>query len=312
MEIFRNHYNQIDLRLPQGSVVTLGNFDGIHLGHQSLIRETVHSARKKGVPAVVVTYKPHPNQILFPKNQYFFLLSDSEKYKKMESLGIDYVLELHFNLELSQISAEDFLKDLLIQKLFAKKIVIGFNHHFGKDRRGDYSLLLKYKEVYGYDVMNLDPIYSGEDKVSSSLIRSAIQKGDLERAKDCLGEYHGVTTRIVEGAKRGNTIGFPTANHELIPGILLPPQAVYATSVIFQGKRYDAMSNLGKNPSFENDFLRMETHIINFHDNLYDDFIKVSFVKKIRDERKFSSIDELKIQLQLDKQKSIEILSTLF
>ncbi len=312
MEIFREQYDTIKLELPKGSVITLGNFDGIHLGHQSLIRETVSSARKKGVPAVLVTYKPHPSQVLFPDSTYFFLHSDFEKYSKIDSLGIDIVLELKFNKELSQVSAEDFLKDLLVSKLHAKKIIIGFNHHFGKDRRGDFELLQKYKDEYGFEVTNLDPIYSKEDKVSSSLIRSSILKGDLDRAKECLGEYHGVTTRIIEGAKRGNTIGFPTANHELVPGILLPPNAVYATSVEFHGKRFDAMTNLGKNPSFENDFLRMETHIFKFHENLYNEFLKVSFVKKIRDEKKFNSLESLKEQLEEDKLQSIQILSTLF
>ncbi|TGK89415.1 bifunctional riboflavin kinase/FAD synthetase [Leptospira bourretii] len=307
MKIIRS-LESIQNEFQNGSSLTLGNFDGIHVGHQTLLLRTVEKAKDLGLPSVVVTYFPNPSVVLGKKPNFKYLSSESEKEELIRGFGIDYLVVLDFTLELSKMSAEVFLEKIMIQTLNAKHIVIGYNHFFGAERRGDFTLLDSNKTKYGYAVELKEAVLKKESKISSSLIRGFLEKGEMEEAKILLGRNYHITGVVFEGAKRGRTIGFPTANIKVPEDKLLPAIGVYACFAKFDGHDHKGMVNIGHNPTFDGLGLHVEVNVFDFDGNLYGKEVELEIVHKIRDEKKFGGLEELKNQLTKDKEDSIRIL----
>ncbi|MDV6235852.1 bifunctional riboflavin kinase/FAD synthetase [Leptospira ellisii] len=292
-------------------VVTLGNFDGIHLGHQALLDRVLAVSRETGLSSCVVTYDPNPAVVLGKNPELKSLMSLSDKTAWIAERGIDYLVILPFDKRLAEMSAESFLENILLRDLKAKKIVIGFNHCFGKGRRGNYELLLEYSEKLNYSVEKVEPVYLEEVKLSSSYLRGLIAEGRISEAEKCLGRRYSVEGIVVSGHKRGRTIGFPTANVKTDPDLLLPGIGVYAGTTTVEEIEYPSMINVGRNPTFGENPLTLESHIFDFQNYIYDKKVRITFTERIRNEAKFEGIEALVAQLKDDEIQSRKILKNL-
>jgi riboflavin kinase/FMN adenylyltransferase len=283
----------------QGSVVTMGNFDGIHLGHQALIDGAVEDARSSRMPSVVLTFEPHPLQVLAPERAPKMLLSHKDKMELLRSLGVDVVMIQHFDLQFAKLAAEEFVRVVLLDRLKAAKIWVGKDLRFGQGRKGGVDDLLRWGTEAGFQVGIVEPILVDGVRVSSSRIRQLITDGKVDGARSLLGRYHFVSGRVVTGHQRGHDLGFPTAN---ISGRteVLPADGIYATLLHLGERTLLSVSSVGLNPTFGAGPRTIESHILNFHEDIYGAHVKLAFVKKIRDEKKFASTDELVNQIRGD------------
>lgn len=286
-------------------VVTLGNFDGVHLGHQAIFRKVIEEARKKKGEAVAITFEPHPLKILSPQNCPPLLTPFRKKMMLIEESGIEVVLCIEFTLDFSKISPFDFIKNILIEKVKANKIVVGYNYHFGKKQSGDIHILNHACKLFQVDVEVMEPVRIGSITVSSSKIRALIKEGEVEEASKLLGRNYPVIGKVVQGAKRGQTLGFPTANLE-ISEELYPKKGVYAVEVVWNQQHLNGLANVGMNPTFlpaqakQGGPLSVEVYILDFHHELYGEQIQINFKKRIRDETRFNSPSELMDQIRKD------------
>ncbi len=307
MRIIRD-LNEISDEFSKGTAVTLGNFDGIHLAHQALMKKVIQSSILKNISSVVISYFPNPALVLGKNPNFKNIITQKEKETLIEISGMNFMVVMPFTQELADTSAEDFLENILIRKLNVKKIIIGFNHCFGKNREGDFEFLQKHSLRYGYEVEKFEPVFFGEEKISSSLVRASILQGDMEKASLLLGRGFDVEGKVIHGFQRGKSIGFPTANIDIPEEIILPPVGVYATHAVVGGKTFASMTNVGDNPTFENKGLGIETNIFDFSGDLYGENLKVIFEKRIRDEKKFPSVEHLIRQLRNDEEVCRKIL----
>ncbi len=289
------------------SYLTLGVFDGIHLGHQALLKRI--QIQKDSYKRVLVTYYPHPDLVLGKRKDEYGteLFTYEEKLSLLQKYDIDVVVFLEFTKEFANTTAEDYLKKILIDKLKAKLIVIGYDQCFGKNREGNYNFLIEKSKQYNYSVEQVEPILYEGEVVSSSRIRDLIKKGDIEKANILLGKLFFITGTVVKGFQRGRTIGFPTANLDIPLTKVIPKIGVYRGYCEYGGIFYKAMINIGYNPTFNNQLLSVEAHILDFDQNIYGEQVKFHFVDRLRDEKKFSNILELKNQLEIDKNKTEEL-----
>jgi riboflavin kinase/FMN adenylyltransferase len=294
------------LRRPLNNpVVTLGNFDGVHLGHQSIFRKVKEEAQKINGEAVVITFEPHPLKVLSPQTCPPLLTPFRKKMMLIEKTGIDTVLCIEFNPNFSRISPFDFIKNILIEKVKARKIVVGYNYHFGRKHRGDVEILKQVCKLFNVDVEVIEPLRIGSTTVSSSKIRELIKDGEVEEASRLLGRNYPVIGKVVQGAKRGQTLGFPTANLEISED-LYPKKGVYAVEVVWNQQLFDGVANVGRNPTFHptqaggESPLSVEVYILNFHQDLYGEEIQINFRRRIRDETRFASPSELTAQIRKD------------
>lgn len=288
--------------------MTLGNFDGIHIGHQTLLKRITELGQKDDLPSVVVTYSPNPALVLGSRSDFRYLMDESEKIRQIQEFGIDCLMLLEFNIELSKMSAEDFLKDIIIGQLNAKHIVIGFNHFFGANRRGNVELLRGYSETYGYTVELFETLSYNGEKVSSSMVRKCLEQGEAFKASKLLGRPFAYSGEVVEGEKRGRLLGFPTANIKPKPDYLLPSAGVYAGTCQWDDQFFKAMINIGNNPTFPGVDYRLEAHLFGFDGDLYGKKVQIHFYQKLRNEQKFDGMDALKAQLEKDKLSSLQLL----
>lgn len=286
--------------------VALGNFDGIHLGHQRLIGEAVASAQRVNGSSAVLTFNPHPLSILRPEFAPPMLLSREAKEHMLYQLGVDVLILLPFTLKFAQLSPEEFIRDILIDKLGIKGIVVGYNYTFGHKGRGTPETLWKHGEEYGYSLNVIPPVKVGGQVVSSSLIRSKLSEGDVNFARKLLGYYPFTEGVVVKGERRGNKLGFPTANIECPEGMVVPCKGVYSVHVEFDGDVYLGVANIGTKPTFNghNQPTNIEVHLLDFCRNIYGKRIKVNYCRRLRDERKFASISDLVNQIQADVQSA--------
>ncbi|MFQ5962845.1 MAG: bifunctional riboflavin kinase/FAD synthetase [Candidatus Scalinduaceae bacterium] len=286
-------------------VVTLGVFDGVHLGHQRVIEKTVNLANKKKGESIVLTFGRHPRSIL-SKEPQSCITSLEHRLVLFEQLGVDITVVLKFSKKVSETSAEDFITRIIYGWLGAKVIVLGFNCSFGKDRMGNASMVHDFANKYGFEVVTCKPVESEGETVSSTAIRKNIVQGDLQKAKGMLGRRVSVFGTVVKGSGRGKMLGFPTANLNLHHEIK-PPSGVYATKVFLSGKEYGAITNVGKRPTFGENTRSsepiVEAHIVDFNESIYGKDLEVQFLFKLREEIKFENIDELKQQLKRDKKR---------
>ncbi len=290
--------------------MTLGNFDGIHLGHQALLDRVLQVSQKTGLASCVVTYDPNPAVVLGKKPEMKNLMVLADKEEWIRRKGIDFLVVLPFNKELAEMSAESFLEEILLKQLKARNIIIGFNHCFGKERRGNYELLKEYSEKLKYSVEKMDPVFLKEIKLSSSYVRRLISEGNVKEAARCLNRFYSVSGIVVGGHKRGRKIGFPTANVQPNADILLPSIGVYAGFTTVAEIEHPSMINIGHNPTFGENALTLESNIFNFQKDIYDETIKITFTEKIRNEIKFSSVENLIAQLKQDEISARNILKT--
>ena len=293
-----------------GSVVTDGMFDGVHLGHHQILQKVVQESRKLGIPSVLLTYWPHPRHILSPNQEKLQILTSlNEKIELISSQGIEYLLVLGFTSKFSEMTHEEFVKDILVEKLHTKKLIIGYDHRFGKDRLGDIEYLKTAGELYGFRIQQIGKQEVEQIAVSATKIRYALKNHLVESVSHFLGRPYSLLGKVVEGDKRGRTIGFPTANLDPDdPNKLIPADGVYATRVWIENVPYSSMTNIGVRPTVDGKSHKIETHIIDFEGDLYGQIIKLEFISPIREEMKFSGLLELKEQLGYDQEMALKLL----
>jgi riboflavin kinase / FMN adenylyltransferase len=296
-------------------VATIGIFDGVHLAHRAIIEKLNNTAKKVSGESVIVTLWPHPRIILNGKGDPTKLINTlEEKIELLETAGVDNLVILPFSRDFASTSFDEFVRDILFKKLNIRHLVVGYNHQFGKNREGNFNRLVELSDSLGFTIEQLQPVILGNDRVSSSTIRKLISLGSLERANELLGYYFYLTGNVVEGRKLGTQIGFPTANIEVSnPDKIIPATGVYAVLVKTDGRTFMGMMNIGYRPTVEDqpNKIVMEVNLIDFLGDLYNKSLQVTFIKKIRDEQKFNSIDALRDQILHDKETAVNILEKL-
>ena len=303
-------YENLNLKNP---VVTLGIFDGVHLGHKALLDRLVSSAKETRGESVVITFSPHPRIVLDKDSSSLtFLTTMDEKINLLDKAMVDHLIIIEFSREFSSMAACDFVREVLVEKIGTKYLLIGYNHHFGRKGEGDFNTVRQCTESLDFKIEQVAGLLSDGGAVSSSSVRAALLQGSLEEANKLLGYCYSISGTVVEGRRIGRTIGFPTANirpddqHKLIPY-----KGVYAVEVNLGGQFYPGMLSIGSNPTINSDpGLRfIEVHILNFEGDIYGKSISVVFRKRIRDEIRFDSIEKLVEQMKLDKQSTISLFS---
>ncbi len=291
----------------ENSVLTLGNFDGLHLGHQELVKMIIRRAQETGALSMVVTFRPHPLKVLAPEKCPPLISIYEEKIKLFEKLGIDVLVKIPFTLEFAAMAPEDFVRNILCGTLGAKEIFVGYNYRFGRGREGDIRTLRNLGKKYGFAVREIEQIAVDGEVISSTKIRTLLRDGDVEHAAKLLGRAYAITGIVVKGDGRGKGLGFPTANiapkHSIIPA-----DGVYAVRLVVREKAYDGIANIGMRPTFNKKVLAIEVHVFNFNEDLYGEDISLYFIKKIREEKKFKGAEALVAQIKADIQVAKEIL----
>jgi len=309
----RIHQDLSEVSHNKNSVVTLGTFDGVHLGHRKIIDEVVKKAALFGGRSFLITFYPHPKKIISRENKIELLSTHSEKVKLIESIGIEHMLIIKFTKEFSQLGPDKFLKKYIVDGIGAREVVIGYDHHFGKERGGDINFLQKKGSDSGFEVTVI-PAYDIDGvAISSSKIRKAILEGDIKLANKYLGRLYSFSGKVIRGDKRGRELGFPTANLDVEnKDKLLPAIGIYAVEFIVKEKKHFGLLSVGKRPTFYSaGDIVPEVYIYDFDKNIYDEFVTVNVVERIRGEEKFSSAEELVKQMNNDKKVGIEILKKL-
>jgi riboflavin kinase / FMN adenylyltransferase len=289
-------------------VVTLGNFDGVHRGHWEIIRRAVERAHRCGEVPVAVTFHPHPISVLRPDRAPLLLTSLHQRLTLLAMGGIEVAFVLHFTSRFAAVTAEDFVRFHLLECLRADHVVVGYRVGFGHERKGNAALLSALGAEYGFGVEVVSPVKAGSLDVSSSAIRRAVREGNLDAAEQMLGRRYGVEGRVVSGHRRGKELGFPTANLS-VRGLQLPPDGVYAVRVMVAGRPVPAVANLGFNPTFGDRERALEAHLLDFEGDLYNRRVEISFVQRLRGEKKFATPDELARQIERDVASARRVLS---
>ena len=311
MKVF-NHLDQI-IEPFKYAVITIGNFDGVHIGHQALFHEAIEKAETIGGTSVAMTFEPHPLRVMKPNNHPPLITLYEQKSELIERTGLDVLICVPFTLEFAALSAEQFVRDVLVQKIGMKAIVVGQDYSFGKNRQGDLDLLKSFGPEYGFEVIVAAWINSARalaERISSTKIRQLITDGRMEQAEKMLGRNYQIRGKVVRGRDRGGKVlGIPTANINLHDE-LCPKTGIYAVTVECEGQQHRGVANIGYSPTFDDHEFTVEVHILDFSDNIYDKKIRVNFIKRIRDEIKFSNISELIDQIKLDIAAAHEILKS--
>ena len=296
---------------PQKPVVlTQGTFDGVHFGHRRILRHVVSEARKIDGVSVLLTFYPHPRLVLYPDdNELKLLTTIEEKVDLVSALGIDFLIIIPFTKELSRLRASDFVRDILVEQLHISKLIIGYDHRFGRNREGGLQEMSRFAETYNFDLEEIPPQDIDDSIVSSTKIRNSLLEGDVHLAKDYLGDLYTISGKVEEGLQRGTAIGYPTANVRVSSSYkLIPQNGVYDVWVYVDKIKYAGMLNIGYNPTFEDKKWSMEVHILNFNKNIYHHKILISFCSRIREEMKFENVTSLVNQLTKDEGKVRSIL----
>ncbi|MDZ7806985.1 MAG: bifunctional riboflavin kinase/FAD synthetase [Gracilimonas sp.] len=293
------------------TVLTVGTFDGVHRGHRALIETVVNKARNRKARSVVVTFDPHPREIINPgKNGIQMLTTLKERCELLEDIGVDVLLVIPFDRDFSLLTSEEFVRDVIFKKVGVSEFVIGYDHQFGRDREGTIGTIEKLGEDLGFDSYVVSKQEMGDVTISSTLIRQTLsEEGNVKQAAQYLNRNYLLNGIVAHGDKRGKPIGFPTANlkpeHE---NKVIPKNGVYAVKVRVSGEWYGGMMNIGIRPTFNGEEKTLEVHIFEFKEDIYGETIQVRFIDRIRDEKKFNGVEELKSQLAADKKKSLELL----
>jgi riboflavin kinase/FMN adenylyltransferase len=297
-------------RLPEFSntVFTQGTFDGVHIGHQKILKRLKDESVKAGGESVLLTFWPHPRLFLFPDDNGLKLLQTlEEKMDQLERAGVDNVVVLPFTKEFSQMLPEDFIKDFLVNSLNIHTAIIGYDHRFGRNREGDINLLKSFEKPYNYKVLEIGPEDIDQITISSTKIRNSLLSGDVDTANAYLGRPYSFCGTVVHGKKLGKTIGYPTANLDINhPNKLIPANGVYAVQCKVDGQIYGGMMNIGNNPTVPGKDFSIEVNIFDFSADIYGKVVEIFVIARIRDEKKFGNIEELALVLHLDKKNALE------
>ncbi len=294
----------------KNAVLTIGTFDGVHKGHKTILKEVVtHAANVKG-ESVLITFEPHPRKLLFPEQPMGIITPLTDKLELVSETGIQHIIVVPFTKEFAALSAHQYIETFLVNHFHPHTIIIGYDHRFGQDRKGDIRLLENYATEYQYELIEIPAQLIQEATVSSTKIRNAIATGRLEEASDMLGRPYNLKGKVVHGNRLGRTIGYPTANiqpddiNQIIPAV-----GVYVIQAKHNGITYNGMLSIGYNPTVTNKrVLRIEANLFDFDQDIYDHNLEILFLKKIREEVKFSSVEALKDQLHKDKVESLKLL----
>ena len=285
-------------KIPPAGIATLGCFDGVHRGHQTLITGVVNQAKKLGCPAVVISFDPYPKEYFSGKKVLPRLTSFSQKYQLLKALGVTHLVCLRFNASLAAMSAEHFVKKLLVEQLQLKCLIVGDDCRFGHAKHGDVALLETLGELYGYRVEVVSSVIQGSQRISSTAIQEALQQNNLSLASVLLGRPVGLSGRVIKGAQQGRIMGFPTANIAMSFPLLV--RGVFAVQAKVANKRQHGVANIGMRPTVAGKQPLLEVHLFDFHEDLYGSQMQIDLLKKIREEKKFDSIEILKQQIKND------------
>ena len=295
------------------AVVTIGNFDGVHIGHQSLFHEVILKAGQLGGTSVAMTFDPHPLRVLTKHRHPPLITLNEQKKELIAATDLDVLIIVPFTRKFAEISAEEFIVDLMIRRIGMKAIIVGQDYSFGRNREGDIHLLKTLGQQHDFEVIMADWIKASqrnEGRISSTRIRELVASGDIEKAQKLLGRHYQIRGRVITGRNRGGKLlGFPTANLAL-QDELCPKTGIYAVTVEWKGKIYQGVANIGYSPTFDDHLFTVEVHILDFDQNLYEQQIKINFLKRIRDEIKFDSIEALSEQIRNDIAVARELFST--
>lgn len=303
-------YNINDLPTFKNAVLTIGTFDGVHLGHRMILDEVVRHAKEINGESIVLTFEPHPRKLLFPEQSLKLITPLEEKIQLIAAEGIEHIVVAPFNKAFANLSATDYIEHFLVKYFHPESIIIGYDHHFGHDRKGDIHLLKEFQTDYNFKVYEIPAQLIDAAAVSSTKIRHAIMEGNVQEAAHMIGRNYSLKGNVVEGAKLGRTIGFPTANIQPDDNDqLLPAVGVYAVKIEIGNELYKGMLNIGYKPTVtEEKKLAIEVHIFDFDKDIYNETVNIIFVERLRDEQKFPSLDALKTQLNNDKVAAKKIL----
>jgi len=313
MKVF-NRIEDIEIPLKK-AVVTIGNFDGVHIGHQALLHTVVEKAAFIQGTSAALTFDPHPMRILKTQEQPPLITLKEQKSELIARSGIDVLIQIPFTMEFAAITAREFVENLLIQRIGMKAMVVGKDYTFGRNREGNLKLLQQWAPKLNYEVLVVDwiqPANGISHRISSTRVRELVMDGWMDEARKLLGRYYQIRGKVATGRNRGGRLlGFPTANINL-QDELCPKQGIYAVTVEHQGRTYQGVANIGYSPTFEDHIFTVEVHIMDFEKNIYGDTIRVNFIERQRDEIKFDSIDALAKQIRLDIENARQILNRLF
>lgn len=303
--------NTKHFRIESPTIVTIGTFDGVHLGHQKILSRLKELKAQTGLKTVVLTFDPHPRSVLFPHQTDLKLITlVDEKLDLLNRYGVDVTVVYPFSKEFSEIEAKKYVEEILVQNLKVKHLVIGYDHRFGKDRKGDIQLLQSFSKEYNYTVEEIDAMDIDHIAISSSKIRHALENGDVELASEFLGHSFFLKGKVVKGKQLGRQIGYPTANLQVESDEkMIPKKGVYFVEVFIDQRTFYGMMNIGTNPTTDTDNItKIEVNIFDFDEDIYDQIIGINFVKYLRDEEKFGNLDVLIKQLHLDKQNCLALI----
>jgi riboflavin kinase / FMN adenylyltransferase len=298
--------------LVKNPVVTTGTFDGVHLGHQKIISRLKDVANEINGETVLLTFYPHPRMVLFPEDNDLKLINtQEEKIELLSHYGIDHLIIYPFTKEFSRLTSVEFVRNILVNRIKTKRLVIGYNHHFGRNREGSFEHLKEYGPLYGFEVEEIPARDIDSIEVSSTKIRKALLAGDVKTANSYLGHSYCITGKVVDGKKIGRQIGYPTANILVEDKYkLIPADGVYVVKVRHDNSTYGGMLNIGNNPTVNGKHKTIEVNIFDFNKDIYEENATIYFIERLRDEVKFNGLQELKDQLAIDKINSLNILKT--
>ncbi len=298
----KKHKNACTYNNKTKSAVTIGTFDGVHIGHKKIIERLNLAAKQNNLESIILTFFPHPRMVLQKDADIKLINTMDERSEILEQSGLNHLVIHPFSEEFSQLSAEDYVKQMLVKYLKAEKIIIGYDHRFGKGRTANINDLVNYGNEFGFDVEEISKQEIEDVAVSSTKIRKALLNGEIEKANTYLGYKFMLTGKIEKGRQIGRTLGYPTANMKIAETYkLIPKQGVYIVSSLVEGKTYYGMMNIGTNPTVNGMKQTIETHFFDTQINLYDKKLKIELLKRIRDEKKFDSVEELKKAMSADE-----------
>ncbi|ULC59559.1 bifunctional riboflavin kinase/FAD synthetase [Flaviramulus sp. BrNp1-15] len=292
------------------TVVTIGTFDGVHFGHQKIIKRLINTGKLEGLKSVILTFFPHPRMVLQKDSNIKLINTIDERYAILDALGLDYLLIKEFTREFSRLSAEDFVKQILVEKLNAKKVIIGYDHRFGRNRKADINDLKVFGETYGFEVEEISAQDINDVSVSSTKIRKALLEGNITKANKFLGYNFMLNGTVVKGKGLGKKIQYPTANIHIREDYkIIPKQGAYIVKALIDDKVVYGMMNIGVNPTVNGSTQTIEVHFFNFDTDIYGKEIQIELLHRIRDESKFESVEALKFQLAKDKQIAMDYIA---
>lgn len=292
-------------------MLTLGTFDGVHIGHKKIVDRLIQSAIDEDCESVILTFFPHPRMVLQESSEIVLLNTIDERAELLRKSGLDTLIIHPFNKEFSRLTAEDFIRDVLVSKLNIHKIIIGYDHRFGRNRTANIDDLIEFGKEYGFEVEQISAQELNDVSISSTKIRKALLDGDITLANAYLGYDYILTGKVIHGRKLGRTIGYPTANLEIAESYkLIPKDGVYVVKSTIDGKEFSGMMSIGNNPTIKNAVRSIEVNFFDFEQDVYDKTIQISILHRLRDEQKFASVEILKNQLALDHLHSLEYIKS--